>query len=237
MKSKTISKALVFVLAFSAVNLASAATYTLIKASAVLPGLVSGTDTFSNPTLTKKTLRTNALINLALGNPTKTKVPRTTVLAIAAESSSMSPGSTPTNGLYLLVVDMTPHNSDPLVEPTILRTILVPDNASIKTAEDTSKAGPPTRLYQRVGVGNATVQQVGSILGGGQDIVQSAGVSTIKRIPEKFAPTDIITIKMNFNGQFHYRDVDVASPVDRTAIVTGGTLTAKGKSIGTVTIN
>ncbi|MGB8166100.1 MAG: hypothetical protein WCF18_01320 [Chthoniobacteraceae bacterium] len=200
---------------------AGAADYSVFKASVSLPGFVKGKDGANNDILIKRTLSTNAIINLALGRTTKTKVPKTTVLVGAVNAMDLQQ----TNGItdpQLLVVDFT----NPAA-PVRLATILQPDTTTPPTPINFAE-NHISNAFLRVGVGRAKVVGVGNIAPGGANSVNVSG--TLKRKPTPTGPLPIIA--NSFAGEFTFTDDD---NVTKTAIVLAGKFTCSGKILGTVT--
>lgn len=212
----TISTALLVALGTTA----SAATYDLVKASISLPGYVEALDGAANNILIKRTLTTNAVINLALGNKTKTKVPKNIVLVGAAEAGNLQAGTT--TAARLLVVDI----ANPAA-PVVKAIILQPDTTSPPTPINFAE-NHISNAFLRVGVGRAKVLAAGSISAGGNNSVNVAG--TLKRRPTPSGP--LPTIANTFTGEFTFKDDDGAT---KTAIVLAGKFTCSGKILGSVT--
>lgn len=226
MKLSTTSKALLLILAFAVCGTAnSASNYSIIKAAISLPAAYTDTDADGNDILTKAKFNTKSFINLALGNPSNTAVDKNTILAIAIQESAMAVGGSPTTGIYVLVVDIS--NAD---SPSIKKTVIVPTAATIKSEENYL---PARKIYSRTGLGSGILQAVGNITGG-TDSLFSTGTFKVKRKSTPTGPIDSYSMKLFVSGEFHYTDENVSPSVSRTAIVTTGVLTAKGKTLGTV---
>ncbi len=220
MKQSSVLCASAAVLLFALAQSASAATYSLVKASISLPSYVKGKDASFNDILIKRTLNTKAVINLALGMPTKTKIPKNIVLVGAAEAGNLQAGN-PTQA-RLLVVDLaTP--ATPIVKAIILQ----PDATNPPTPVNFGQQ-QTSKSFFRIGLGRAKILAAGSISAGGANSINTAG--TLKRKPSPTGPLPIIAT--SFAGEFTFKDDDA---VTNTAIVIAGKFTCSGKILGTVT--